>query len=246
MSGAGTVPPAVDVRSVSRNIDGRLVVSGVSFSVAPGTCFGLLGQNGAGKTTTLKMIYGFWRPTAGTVLVEGVDVWADPRGAKRRIGVAPQEDLLDTDLDVLQNLSFHARYFRIPAARARERIESVCAALGLVTHLTSTVASLSSGFRRRLVLARALLTEPSVLVLDEPTRGLDRHSLDQVLGTLQGLKRRGTTLLLATHEREEAELLCDRAAIMGGGRILETGDGPEIARHAARRPAAREAEGGPR
>jgi lipooligosaccharide transport system ATP-binding protein len=238
--------PAVDVRSVSKAIDGRPVVSGVSFAVARGTCFGLLGPNGAGKTSTLKMIYGFWRPSAGTIVGEGIDVWDDPREAKRRMGVAPQENLLDPDLDVRQNLSFHARYFGLPPERARERIDAVCAAMGLGGHLSSTVAALSSGFRRRLVLARALLTEPSVLILDEPTRGLDRHSLDQVLATFAGMKERGVTLLLATHDREEAELLCDRAALMGGGRILEVGDGREIARHAVRRLAQREAEGAPR
>jgi lipooligosaccharide transport system ATP-binding protein len=218
----------------------------VSFSVDTGSCFGLLGPNGAGKSTTLKMIYGFWRPSCGEILVEGVDVWREPRVAKQRIGVAPQEDLLDTELNVLQNLAFHARYFRVPPKQARRRIDAVCGTMGLGKHLASTVSSLSGGYRRRLVLARALLTEPSDVVLDEPTRGLDRHGAEQILALLRSLKEGGTTFLLATHDREEAEVLCDRAALMGGGRILEIGDGREIAGHATRRPAPREAGGAAR
>lgn len=220
--------PAVALLAVSKSFGGRPAVSEVSFSVEKGVCFCLMGPNGAGKSTTLKMIYGSVRPSAGTVLVDGMDIALEPRKARAKFGVAPQDDLLDSDLDVLQNLLFHARYHRIAPAEARERSRETLCEAGLESHAGSQVSHLSTGLRRRLVLARALLNRPEIVILDEPTRGLDHQSRLQHLRTLQGLKARGVTLLLATHDTAEAEALCDRAALMEGGRIRTEGSLWEI------------------
>ncbi len=220
--------PAVVLRSVGKSFGTKAVVSDVSFSVGQGECFGIMGPNGAGKSTTLKMIYGFIRPTAGTILVDGVDVLLAPRETRSRLGIAPQDDLLDTDLTVAQNLRFHARYHRFPAAEAHRRCRSILRESGLEEYAGAPVSHLSTGLRRRLILARALLNDPAIVILDEPTRGLDRESRLLYLGTLQALKARGATLLLATHDLAEAEALCDRAAIMGCGRIRAEGPLGEI------------------
>jgi len=220
--------PAVVLRSVMRSFGTKVVVDDVSFSVGQGECFGLMGTNGAGKSTTLKMIYGSIRPTAGTILVDGINVLHAPREARSRLGIAPQEDLLDSDLDVSQNLLFHARYHQFPAAEARLRCRSILRETGLEDHARDPVSHLSTGLRRRLILARALLNDPTIVILDEPTRGLDRESRLHYLGTLQALKSRGATLLLATHDLTEAEALCDRAAIMECGRISVEGSLWEI------------------
>lgn len=230
--------PAVVLDRVSKSFGNGPVVEDVSFSVEPGTCFGLLGPNGAGKSTTLKMVYGFLRPSSGTIRIRGIDVVARPRAAKRLLGVAPQEDILDPDLSAAQNLLFHARYSGIVEAEARALVPSWLERMGLDGRGDSAVAALSAGLRRRLVLARALLNDPCVVVLDEPTRGLDRESREQYLEALLGMKGRGVTLLLATHDMEEAEALCDRAALMEAGTVREVGPAAEVVRAAGRRGAA--------
>ena len=223
--GAGA---AVSLRSVSKTFGGRQAVVDMTLAVDRGVCFGLLGPNGAGKSTTLKMIYGFLRPDSGTIAVDGVDVSRHPRRARALLGIAPQEDLLDPELDVLQNLLFHARYHRMPARHAGEACLAALGAMGLEDYAGAPISQLSTGMRRRLVLARALLNDPRIVILDEPTRGLDRQSRRQHLDTLAGLKGRGATLVLATHDLAEAEALCDRAAIMERGRILREGPPAEI------------------
>lgn len=220
--------PAVVLRSVGKSFGTKTVVADVSFSVERGECFGLMGPNGAGKSTTLKMVYGFIRPTAGTILVDGVDAVRAPRETRSRLGIAPQEDLLDTDLNVSQNLRFHARYHGYPAAEARVRCQLILRETRLEDHARDPVSHLSTGLRRRLILARALLNDPAIVILDEPTRGLDRESRTQYLGSLLALKARGATLLLATHDLAEAEALCDRAAIMERGRFRVEGSIGEI------------------
>lgn len=231
MSGSGAAP-AVSLEAVCKAFGGGLAVDRVSFEVAPGTCFGLLGPNGAGKSTTLKMIYGFLRPTSGAIRVAGIDVVSRPRAAKRRLGVAPQDDVLDPDLTAAQNLLFHARYSGIPEAEARALVPRWLEWMGLDGRGGAAVHSLSSGLRRRLVLARVLVNDPEIVVLDEPTRGLDQASRRQYVEALQGMKARGVTLLLATHEMEEAEALCDRAALMEAGRVRELGPAAEVFRAA--------------
>jgi ABC-type multidrug transport system ATPase subunit len=228
MTGDRSHAPAVELRSVSKSFGAKAVVVDVSFSVATGTCFGLMGPNGAGKSTTLKMICGIVRPSSGTVLVEGADVARAPREVRARLGIAPQEDLLDSDLTVSQNLFFHARYHRFPAAEAAARSAATLRETGLEGHAAEPVSHLSTGLRRRLVLARALLNDPAIVILDEPTRGLDRESRARYLGLLQRLKARGATLLLATHDLSEAEALCDRAALVESGRIRAEGSLWEI------------------
>jgi ABC-type multidrug transport system ATPase subunit len=161
------------------------------------------------------MIYGFLRPSEGSVRVEGLDVVRHPREVRRRLGIAPQEDVLDPDLSVTQNLLFHARYSGISAPEARRRSDQLLDSMGLSDHADAALGHLSTGLRRRLVLARALLNNPAIVVLDEPTRGLDRESRRRYVDVLQEMKKRGVTLMLATHELTEAEALCDRVAKAG-------------------------------
>jgi lipooligosaccharide transport system ATP-binding protein len=220
--------PAVSLRTVSRRFGDAWAVRDLSLEIERGCCFGLLGPNGAGKSTTLKMIYGFLRPTAGTILVNGRDIALDPAGARAAMGIVPQEDLLDPDLDITRNLEFHARYYRLPRAQAREKCRSLLDAMGLAGYDGKPVSHLSTGLRRRLVLARALLNDPSIIILDEPTRGLDSESRGRYIERLQQLKAAGATLVLATHDLEKAGALCDRAALMDGGRIRALGTLREV------------------
>jgi lipooligosaccharide transport system ATP-binding protein len=215
--------PVIELRAVCKSFGNGPVVEEVSFSVERGACFGLLGPNGAGKTTILKMIYGFVRPSAGAVTVGGVDVLLEPGRAREGLGIAPQEDVLDPDLTVTQNLIFHARYCRLPRPEARERTERLLREMRLEGHADEAVAHLSTGLRRRLVLARALLNDPGIVILDEPTRGLDRQSRQRYLNVLKRMKDDGVTLVLATHELTEAEALCNHVALMDRGRVTATG-----------------------
>lgn len=221
-------PPAVSLRSVSRRFGDAWAVSDLNLDVERGSCFGLLGPNGAGKTTTLKMIYGFLRPTSGTILVGGADISLDPGGARAAMGIVPQEDLLDPDLDITRNLEFHARYYRIPREQAREKCQALLAEMGLEGYDGRPVSHLSTGLRRRLVLARALLNDPGIIILDEPTRGLDKESRGRYIDKLRQLKAAGATLILATHDLEKAGALCDRAALMDGGRVRARGTLTEV------------------
>jgi lipooligosaccharide transport system ATP-binding protein len=218
----------IELRSVCKTFGNGAAVEEVSFSVERGTCFGLLGPNGAGKTTILKMIYGFVRPTSGTVTVGGVDVGLEPGKAREGLGIAPQDDVLDPDLTVVQNLLFHARYCRLPRQKAREQAERLLRSMKLEGHADEAVAHLSTGLRRRLVLARAMLNDPGIVILDEPTRGLDRRSRGGYLQTLQEMKEQGATIMLATHEQREAEALCDRVAVIKRGQIFAEGPAEEI------------------
>lgn len=221
-------PPVVAVTGISKSFGNGRVVANVSLYATSGMCVGLLGPNGAGKSTTLKIIYGFLRPDVGKVSVCGLDVLRELRAAKRRIGVVPQDDTLDPELTVMQTLLFHARYFGYGRVEARERAERRLEQAGLTPYRDAAIGNLSSGLRRRLVLARALLSKPHVVILDEPTRGLDRSSREQFLERLIQMKRGGTTLLLATHEWEEAGVLCDHAAIMEAGSVVDQGPAGDV------------------
>ncbi|WP_432823244.1 ABC transporter ATP-binding protein [Trichloromonas sp.] len=226
--------PVIVLERVSRVFDRRCVVDGISLAVGRGSGFGLLGANGAGKSTTLKMIYGSLRPSAGRILVNGMDVVRQPRQVKRQLGIVPQDDLLDGDLGVYDNLLFHARYAGISGRNAHHRAQQLLESMELDPYADQLIGQLSSGLRRRLVLARALLGAPSILVLDEPTRGLDRDSRQLYLEKLRQLKKEGLTLLVATHLAEELEAVCDRAAIMDQGRLVESGSFAEICKLAVR------------
>jgi lipooligosaccharide transport system ATP-binding protein len=203
-------------------------VRAIDFEITRGEVFGFLGPNGAGKSTTMKMIYALVRPDAGRLVVAGVDVVADPRLAKSRLGVVPQENNLDPDLSVMQNLTCYARYYGIPRREAVRRSEELLEFLQLTEKRDVVIYALSGGMQRRLVLARGLIHEPQVLILDEPTTGLDPQARQMVWQKVRALKRRGLTILLTTHYMEEAAQLCDRIAVMDRGRILVTGTPQEL------------------
>jgi len=198
--------------------------------VQKGETFGLLGPNGAGKTTTIRMIYGFSPMTSGNLMVFGSDITKEWRSIKNRIGVCQQENSLDPDLSVEQNLEVFARYFDIPKREARNRTERLLSFVSMEHRRDDKVTSLSGGLMRRLVIARALINEPDLLILDEPTTGLDPQSRHQVWERLDELKARGLTILLTTHYMEEASRLCDRLVIVDHGRILVEGKPADLIR----------------
>jgi lipooligosaccharide transport system ATP-binding protein len=210
-------------------------VGDVSFSVAPGECFGLLGPNGSGKTTTIKCVSGFYPPSAGEVFVAGYNVYSHPKLARKSLGVCDQEETLDSDFNVRDQLIWQATYFRIPASVAAKRADDLLERLGLSDKARDPIESLSGGLKRRLQVARALIAAPRVLVLDEPTTGLDPDVRRMVWEILTEARSRGAAVLLSTHYMEEAQRLCDRAAILYKGRILDI-DSPQelIGKHIAR------------
>ncbi|MEE8370331.1 MAG: ABC transporter ATP-binding protein [Dehalococcoidia bacterium] len=203
-------------------------VDNISFSVSAGQCFGFLGPNGAGKTTTIRMITCVSPVTAGSLTVAGMDVRTEPRRIKAALGVVPQDDNLDPDLTVRQNLRVYARYFDLPRAVAEERIDESLALFQLVEKEKERIDSLSSGMRRRLTIARGLINAPRILVLDEPTTGLDPQARHLVWQKLRLLQSQGVTLLLTTHYMEEAAHLCDRIVIMHKGQIRAEGTPDEL------------------
>jgi len=210
-------------------------VSDLSFAVAAGECFGLLGPNGAGKSSAIHCISGFYPASQGRVFINGHDVHAHPKRARRALGVCSQEETLDSDFSVFDQLVRHATYFRIPIPTARERATTLLSRFGLSDKVSDPVESLSGGLRRRLQVARALISEPRVLVLDEPTTGLDPDVRRMLWEVLAEARAGGAAILLSTHYMDEAERICDRVAILSKGRILDI-DSPQrlIARHIAR------------
>jgi ABC-2 type transport system ATP-binding protein len=199
---------------------------GVSFTVPPGEFFGLLGPNGAGKSTTIGCITTLVRPTGGRIVVDGVDVARDPIAARRRIAVVPQVRNLDRDLTVREVLTFHGRYFGLPAAEREARADRLLAQMQLQDKAGAKPLTLSGGLQQRLLIARALMHDPRVLLLDEPTIGLDPQARRLLWEVLRELNRGGLTILLTTHYMDEADLLCQRLAIVDHGLIL-TLDSPE-------------------
>lgn len=224
----------IEARNVVKRYDAFTAVDGVSFEVHSGEFLGLLGPNGAGKTSAIRMMYGFSPVTSGQMRLFEMDIATDWRAIRSRLGVCQQENTLDPDLTVEQNLLIYARYFNINGERARRRAEELLEFFALTGKRDAKVVSLSGGLARRLQLARALMAEPDLLILDEPTTGLDPQSRHQVWGRLAELKKRGLTMLLTTHYMDEAESLCDRLLIMDHGRIITQGRPRElIAEHAA-------------
>ena len=219
-----------------RKTFGELVaVDDLSFSVDAGECFGILGPNGAGKTSTIRMVYGFSPPTAGTLRVFGLDITRETRAVKARIGICQQENNLDSDLTVFDNLAVFARYFDIPKAEAARRAAELLKFMALEHRRDARTVEISGGMVRRLVMARALLNRPELLILDEPTTGLDPQSRHQVWDRLDELRAGGLSILITTHYMEEASRLCDRLIILDGGRLLVEGKPAElIRRHVGR------------
>lgn len=201
-------------------------VRGVSFAVEHGEFFGLLGPNGAGKSTTLGCISTLVRPTSGRILVDGVDVAREPQEAKRRIAVVPQNRNLDRDLTVREVLTYHGRYFGLPAAEREARADRLLEELQVAEKRDAKPLTLSGGQQQRVMIARALMHDPKVVLLDEPTTGLDPQARRLLWETLSRLHARGITFILTTHYMEEADRLCQRLAIVDHGRIL-TVDTPQ-------------------
>ena len=217
-------PPRLRCDRLTRSFGDRVAVAGVSFTVGPGECYGLLGPNGAGKTTTISMVCGVLRPDGGSVWIDG----AAPSGrraahARRRLGYVPQGVALFPELTVAENVDFWARLTGVPRARRRARIEAVLDQVGLADRAGDTVESCSGGMQRRANLAVALVHEPALLVLDEPTVGVDPQSRNRLLDLVRSITAAGTSVLYTTHYMDEVARVADRIGIMDSGRLVAEG-----------------------
>jgi lipooligosaccharide transport system ATP-binding protein len=210
----------VTARGLTKYYGSLKAVDSVDFEIVRGECFGFLGPNGAGKTTVMRILYCFSPLSSGEVKVFDMDVTKEPSRIKSRIGVSPQEDNLDPDLTVFENLIVYARYFGTRKKDSSPQAKELLDFVGMTDKAKVKIQDLSGGMKRKLVLARSLVNHPELLILDEPTTGLDPHSRHTVWEKLDYLKSKNTTLILTTHYMEEAEKLCDRVAIMDSGRIL--------------------------
>ncbi len=223
--------PVISVSDVSKNFGEIAAVSHLSFTVNKAVCFGLLGPNGAGKTTMMKMIYGKAvrnRDNAGRVSVLGFDPMTQELEIKALSGVVPQDDNLDTELNVMENLMMYSRFYGIPRRKALERIQGLLEFMELTDKKRARIRELSGGMRRRLIIARALLNDPKILILDEPTTGLDPQVRHLIWDKIRGLKKQGVTILLTTHYMEEAFEICDTIIIMNKGEKLMEGKPHEL------------------
>ena len=214
---------ALTVRGLRKSYGAAQVVSGIDLGVATGECFGLLGPNGAGKTTTLKLCLGLIEPDAGRIELLGEPVPRRAREARRRVGVVPQFDNLDPDFSVAENLVVYARYFGLAESRMKVRIPGLLEFAGLTGREDAKITTLSGGMKRRLTLARALVNDPQLIFMDEPTTGLDPQARHLIWERLRRLTQEGKTIVLTTHFMEEAERLCHRLAILDSGRIIAEG-----------------------
>ncbi len=220
----------VEATGLSKFYGDRRAVDGIDLRVAAGECFGLLGPNGAGKTTTLRMLLGTTPPSSGTLSLLGYAVPGEARQMRQRLGVVPQTDNLDPDFSVAENLRCYASYFGVSRELIAQRIPDLLAFAALEGRGEEAIANLSGGMKRRLTLARALVNDPDLVILDEPTTGLDPQARQLIWRRLRELKAQGKTLILTTHYMDEAERLCDRLAIMERGRILVEGRPAELIR----------------
>ena len=219
----GAALSALSVKGLRKRFGGIDVVCGVDLEVAPGECFGLLGPNGAGKTTTLNLCLGMTEPEAGEIRLLGEPVPARAREARAAVGVVPQFDNLDPDFTVSENLLVYGRYFGMSDRDIAPRIPGLLEFAGLAGRADARIRALSGGMKRRLTLARALVNDPKLLFMDEPTTGLDPQARHLIWERLRRLAQQGRTLILTTHFMEEAERLCTRVAIMDKGRIIVEG-----------------------
>jgi lipooligosaccharide transport system ATP-binding protein len=224
MSDSPAIPSAViHAAGLTKRFGSFTAVDAIDFDVAPGEAFGFLGPNGAGKTSTMRMIGAVSPISAGTLRVFGLDAARNGARIRARMGVVPQADTLDNELSVLENLVVYGRYFDLSWAESRRRAVELLEFVQLAERSDDTVEPLSGGMKRRLVIARALINEPSLLLLDEPTTGLDPQARHLVWDRLYRLKARGVTLVLTTHYMDEAEQLCDRLVVMDKARIVAEG-----------------------
>ena len=225
----------IHARGLTKRFAAFTAVDAIDFDVAPGEAFGFLGPNGAGKTSTMRMIACVSPVTAGTLTVLGLDPRADGARIRARLGVVPQADTLDMELTVRENLLIYGRYFDMPRPLIRQRADELLDFVQLTERANDRVEPLSGGMKRRLTIARSLINEPDVLLLDEPTTGLDPQARHLLWDRLYRLKQRGVTLVLTTHYMDEAEQLCDRLVVMDKARIVAVGSPRElIERYATR------------
>ncbi len=215
-------------RALRKSYGGREVVAGIDLELKPGECFGLLGPNGAGKTTTLRLCLGLTDPDAGSISMFDLPVPGSAREARARVGVVPQMDNLDPDFTVRENLLVYGRYFGLTAAHVNMRIPALLEFAGLANRADDSIKALSGGMKRRLTLARALINDPDLIFLDEPTTGLDPQARHLIWQRLRQLAAQGKTIFLTTHFMDEAERLCHRLAIMDHGRIMASGTPREL------------------
>jgi ABC-2 type transport system ATP-binding protein len=219
----------IGVNDLHKRFGSLRAVDGISFEVSEGELFGFLGPNGAGKTTTLSMISGLLKPDDGSVSIGDFDVWSSPKQAKRLLGLVPQDLALYEELSARENLMFWGSLFDIPRATLRSNIDLWLQRVGLAERAKGPVSKFSGGMKRRLNLAVGLVHNPKVVLLDEPTVGIDPQARNTIMELIREIASEGTTILFTTHHLEEAESLCDRIAIMDHGRILETGSVEELA-----------------
>src|SRR5512139_336563 len=211
------------VAGLRKRYNGHEVVAGVSFELQPGECFGLLGPNGAGKTTTLRCILGLSRPHAGGITLAGLQVPEQARQARRRVGIVPQMDNLDPDFTVSENLVVYGRYFGLADAEVLARVPGLLEFANLAHKKDARIGELSGGMKRRLTLARALVNDPDLIFMDEPTTGLDPQARHVIWERLKQLLARGKTILLTTHFMDEAERLATQLAVIDHGRMIAEG-----------------------
>ena len=225
-AGAGALehaPVLIEARGLTKTFGDFTAVDGIDVEVHRGEAFGFLGPNGAGKSSTMRMIGCVSPPSGGGLSVLGLDPRRDGPRIRARLGVVPQRDTLDEELTVRENVIVYARYFGIPRAQARAKADELLEFAQLTERADSRVEPLSGGMKRRLTIARSLVNDPDILLLDEPTTGLDPQARHVLWDRLFRLKRQGVTLVLTTHYMDEAEQLCDRLVVMDGGRIVAEG-----------------------
>jgi lipooligosaccharide transport system ATP-binding protein len=227
--------PVIHARNVRKQFGSFVAVDGIDFDVQPGESFGFLGPNGAGKTSTMRMVGCVSPVTSGSLHIFGMDTATAGAEIRARMGVVPQADQLDAELTVVENLVIYGRYFDIPRAECRRRAAELLDFVQLRERADERVDPLSGGMKRRLTIARSLMSEPDLLLLDEPTTGLDPQARHILWDRLYRLKQRGVTLVLTTHYMDEAEQLCDRLVVMDRGRIVAEGSPRSlIEQHATR------------
>ena len=227
---AATELPLVHARGLIKHFGDLVAVDGIDFDVQRGEAFGFLGPNGAGKTSTMRMVGCVSPPSGGTLRILGLDPDRDGAAIRARLGVVPQQDTLDMELTVRENIIIYGRYFGLPRTQLRARADELLDFVQLTDRGDSRVEPLSGGMKRRLTIARSLVNDPDVLLLDEPTTGLDPQARHTVWDRLFRLKQRGVTLILTTHYMDEAEQLCDRLVVMDKAKIVAEGSPRELIR----------------
>ncbi len=224
------VDTLIKARSLTKKFGDFVAVDGIDFDVKPGETFGFLGPNGAGKTSTMRMIGAVSPITSGELSVLGIDPMAEGPRLRARLGVVPQENNLDEDLSVDDNLMIYGRYFDLPRSDIRSRVDELLEFVQLTEKKDAKISALSGGMKRRVIIARGLINEPDLFILDEPTTGLDPQARHVLWDRLYRLKQQGVTLIITTHYMDEAEQLCDRLVVMDKGKIVAEGSPSELIR----------------